>query len=204
MKKSIQFLAACFAFATLSANSHAWVPNEKDLGAAITSGDFTRYEGDLKTWLVSIMPAVVSEQTLKPIMDSPTVALALAQRQFIAKVGPNPLGAFAKADPANKTFLIWLLNDSHALHEYLLGATPLSIPVREDNSYGLSTNNLETWKKIFVADPDSRKGIPLRIAIATALRPPGTGSPGSGQQKVHSAPLVRYAYFKNAQAKKEL
>ena len=204
MKNIIQLLAVCVAFASLSTNTHAWAPNEKDLSAAITSGDFAAYEGNLKTWLSSKMPATISGKALKPVLDTPAVALALAQRQFIAKVGPNPLGAFANADPANKTFLTWLLNDSHALHEYLLGATPLSIPAREDNSYGLSTNNLDTWKKIFVADPDSKAGIPLRIAIATALRPPGTGSPGSGQQKVHAGPLVRYAYFKNAHAKKEL
>lgn len=185
----------------------AWEPNAKDLDAAVERGDFAEYLTNVTTWLSQKAPAdssQLSKDTLLPILQDPNVSLALAQRQFIAKVGAAPLGTFAKADAANKAFLSWLLKDSEALHEYLLAATPLSIPAREDNSYGLSTSTLHNFKTIVTADPQAKEGIYRRLAMATALRPPGTGSPGSGQQKTHSQPVVRYNYFKAAHQKGEL
>lgn len=202
--KITHLIAACVALASLSTNSHAWAPNANELTTAINSGDFTAYENNLRTWLSAKAPATISLETLQPILKDATVALPLAQRQFIAKVGPNHLATFAKAAPANKTFLAWLLGNSKALHEYLLATTPLSIPVRDDNSYGLPVGGLENWKNIFTADPLSKDGVNLKIAIATSIRPPGTGSRGSGQQKVPSTPLVRYQYFRDAHAKREL
>ena len=80
----------------------------------------------------------------------------------------------------------------------------MKIALREDDSWSISTPTLEIWKRIFVADPESRQGVPLKLAMATALRPPGTGAPGSGQQKPPSDPLLRYQYFKTAHAKHEL
>ncbi len=203
-KQSFKPLLACALLCSLPANLHAWAPNANELGTAITSGDFSAYENNLRTWLSAKAPASISEETLKPVLLDATVALPLAQRQFIAKVGPSNLSNFAKADPKNKTFLAWLLGNSKALHEYLLATTPLSVPVRDDNSYGLPLGGLENWKNIFSADPQSKEGINLKIAIATSIRPPGTGSRGSGQQKVPSTPLVRYQYFKDAQAKGQL
>jgi len=165
------------------------------------------YLTNVSAWLGQQAPAdpqKVTPAALATLLGKPGVALALAQRQFIAKVEPGKLGAFAKADATHKPFLTWLLKNPDALQLYLLGATPLSLAAREDNSYGLATGALDNWAKIFTADPASRDGIYLRLAIATALRPPGTGSPGSGQQKTPSTPLVRYTYFKTAHAKKEL
>jgi hypothetical protein len=78
------------------------------------------------------------------------------------------------------------------------------LAAREDNSWSISPGALEIWKKIQLADPDSKEGICLRMAIATGLRPPGTGAPGSGQTKPFSDPVVRYKYFKTAHANKEL
>ena len=209
-KITLQSLLACVLLWSLPAQLFAGEPKAADVDTAINSGEFTALLTNLTTWLSQKAPADPAKitpgtvGTVETVLKDPAVMLALAQRQFIAKLDPAKLGAFAKADPANKSFLSWLMKNSHALHEYLLAATPLSIPAREDNSYGLGTDVLETWKQIFVADPDSKAGLPLRLAIATALRPPGTGSPGSGQQKTHSDPLVRYKYFKDAHAKKEL
>ncbi len=207
LKFTVQSVLACALLFSLPAKSPAWEPNSRDLEAAISSGEFAGYLTNLSAWLAQRLPAVpakISQAAVDPLLQNPAFSLALAQRQFIAKLEPGKLGAFAKADAANKTFLAWLLKNPKALDLYLLGATPLSIPAREDNSYGLSTDVLERWKTIFVADPASRDGIYLRLAIATALRPPGTGSRGSGQQKVPSTPLVRYQYFKGAHARKEL
>lgn len=206
-KSTIPSLLCCALLGLLPAKVLAWEPSVRDVDTAITGGDFAGLLTNLSAWLakrVPADPAKISPTALDPLLQNPAFALLLAQRQFIAKVGPDKLTAFAKVDPAHKTFLAWLLKNPKALDLYLLGATPLSIPVREDNSYGLSTGALENWKTIFVADPASRDGLYLRLAIATALRPPGTGSRGSGQQKVPSTPLVRYQYFKNAHAKREL
>ena len=204
---ALKSFVVCTILWSLPTSLRAWEPNAWDLDAAINSGDFARYFDSVSKWLAQKAPAVpdqIAQATLEPVLQNPAVALALAQRQFIAKVEPGKLGAFARADAANKPFLSWLLKNPNALHQYLLGATPLAISAREANNYGLSTAALDNWKKIFVADPESRDGICLRLAIATALRPPGTGSPGSGQQKTHSIPLVRYKYFKTAHANREL
>lgn len=195
---------ACAILFSFPAKLLAWAPNANDLSRAVSSGDFTTYEKNLRTWLSAKAPATISQETLQPILKDVTVVLPLAQRQFITKVGPSNLGVFAKAAPANKTFLAWLLRSPNALHEYLLATTPLSIPIRENNSYGLPITALENWKNIFTADPNSKEGTNLKIAIATSIRPPGTGSRGSGQQKVPSTPLVRYQYFKDAHAKNKL
>ena len=206
-KPTIHCLMLLAMLLSFSEPLQAWEPNAKALETVIDSGEFADYFANLSAWLVQkapVDPAKISATALDTILQDPAIALALAQRQFIAKAEPSKLGAFANADAANKTFLKWLLKNPNALQLYLLGATPLSIPVREDNSYGLSTRVLENWRTIFDAAPESRDGIYLRLAIATSLRPAGTGSPGSGQAKVHSTPLVRYQYFQTAHANKEL
>ena len=209
MNKLARFVVASIAaclLGSLPATLSAWEPNAQELDAAVASGEFAGYLGNLTTWLSKKAPETgkISQEALVPLLDDPKVGLALAQRQFIAKVGADKLGSFARLDGANKTFLSWLLANPVALNEFLLTATPLSIPVREDNSYGFSTEVLHRWRTIFIADPQSKEGVYLRLAIATALRPPGTGSPGSGQPKVPTRPVVRYNYFKTAHEKKEL
>ena len=197
----------CASFSAMPQPARAWEPAAKDLDEAIASGSFVRYADNLAAWLEAKLPkdpAKLTPPAAEKILHDPLAGIVLAQHQLIAKTGPDPLGAFAHADPANQRFLGWLLKDPTALDTFLLAATPLSLAARKDNSYRISTDVLRRWQTIFAADPDSRAGIPLRLAIATALRPPGTGSPGSGQQKVPSAPLVRYRYFRNAHANREL
>jgi len=204
---TIQSAVLCAILWVLPARGHAWEPSARDLDEVITSGTFARYADNLSGWLAAKLPsdpAKVTKPATDKILQDPLAGLVLAQHQFIAKTGPDPLATFAKAAPANKRFLEWLLKDADALDQFLLAATPLSIAAREDNSYRIATDILRRWQTIFAADPGSRTGIPLRLAIASSLRPPGTGSPGSGQQKVPSPPLVRYMYFKNACANKEL
>jgi hypothetical protein len=186
---------------------HAWEPNVKDLDAALNTGEFAPYNTNLRDWLVKKAPAdpaKITHPTLTALLQNATVAPVLAQYQFINKVGVGQLSAFAKADPANKEFLSWVMKNRNVMELLLEGATPVRIAARDDNSWSISTNTLETWKKIRIADPDSKDGIYLHLAMATALRPPGTGSPGSGQQKTPSDPVVRYKYFKTAHANKEL
>jgi len=200
-------VAGTLLLGALSPPLHAWEPNAKDLDAAISSGEFAGYCTNLTTWLGQKTPADPTKLThpaLTALLQNPALAAVLAQRQFIAKVGPDKLSAFAKADAANKPFLTWILKSRPVTEMFLEGATPTKMAFRDDNSWSISTNTLEIWKKIYLADPDSRQGLYLRLAMATALRPPGTGSPGSGQQKTPSDPVVRYKYFKTAHANKEL
>ena len=206
-KVKFRLLIAGIAFLLIPGNLLAWEPNANDLESAIREGDFTKYYRNLSTWLNQKVPADsrgMSGTALKALLKDPAVAGALAQRQFLAKVGPDKLGTFARTDEANKPFLIWLLKNKQALDLYLEGATPVKLAAREDNSWSISVGALQIWKKIYYADPDSRQGIYLRLAMATSLRPPGTGAPGSGQQKTPSDPVVRYKYFKTAHANQEL
>ena len=186
----------------------AWEPNAKDLDAAITTGDFAGYLAGVTAWLDQKAPAVEPSETaaaaLAKLFNDPGFANALDQRQLIIKTGAKQLGAFAKANPERRAFLGWLLKNTQALDLYLEGAVPVGLAAREQNGYALPLAALEIWAKIFSADPDSKEGLCLRLAVATALRPPGTGNRGAGMQTTPTDPLVRYQYFKAAHNNKEL
>jgi hypothetical protein len=87
---------------------------------------------------------------------------------------------------------------------YLEGVVPIGIAARERNSYTLPVAALDTWKKILNADPDSKEGLYLRLAIATAVAPPGSGNRGAGQREPFADPVDRYKHFKSAHKNKEL
>ena len=186
----------------LTAPLHAWTPTAKESDAAIQTGDFAAYLANANAWLNQSGKSAAAP--LLALLKDPVFANTLAQRQLIAKTGADKLAAFAKADTANPAFLSWLLNNTQALDLYLEGCVPLSLKAREDNSYTLSTAPLEIWKKIMAADPDAKEGLYLKLAIAAAIAPPGTGSPGAGQPKVQADPVSRYQHFKTAHKNKEL
>lgn len=187
--------------------SMAWQPNPRELDSAINSGEFAPYLTNATNWLAKKVPADpsgITQPALATLLKQPVVETVLMQRTILAKLGPDKAAAFSRADVPGKNFLTWLLKDANAMREYLIATTPLSIPVREDNSHGLSTEVLNRWKALWASDPDSNAGIYLRLALATAIRPPGTGSRGAGQQAKPSDPMVRYNYFKAAHKKGEL
>ena len=186
----------------LAAPAHAWEPNAKELDNAIQTGDFAGYLKQADAWLNQLGKPV--EAPLMALLKDPAFVNALDQRQLIAKTGAEQLGAFAKAAPANQAFLGWLLNNTQAMDLYLEGAVPIGLAAREDNSYMLTVAALEIWNKILSADPDAKEGLYLRLAIATALAPPGTGAPGAGQAKTPVDPVARYQHFKTAHQNKEL
>ena len=64
--------------------------------------------------------------------------------------------------------------------------------------------SLATWRRILAADPDARSGIYQKLAIATALAPPGSGNRGAGMAKTPGDPVDRYKHFKTAHARGEL
>lgn len=205
--QTVRLIVACAMALLLPLGGYAWEPNAKDLDTAISSGDFGDYQAKLSAWLGEKVPAEagkITEDALKALLKDAVFANALAQRQFIAKLGVENIGKFAKTDADSKAFLGWIMKDTAIMDLYLEGATPVSQGQRENNGWGLSTGSLETWKKIYLADPDSRQGIYLRLAMATALRPPGSGNRGAGMQDKPSDPLVRYTHFKTAHKNKEL
>lgn len=192
-----QSLVACALAWSLPAHA-------MDADAAIKSGDFGGYLNEATAWLKAKTAGKTDAVALAALLQDPAFANALDQRQLIAKIGPDKLGSFAKADPANVTFLNWLLKSTEAMDQYLEANVPIQLAAREENGYTISPGPLELWKKIVQADPDAKTGIPMKLAIATAIRPPGTSAPGAGQQLTPSDPLVRYQYFKTAHKNKEL
>jgi hypothetical protein len=68
----------------------------------------------------------------------------------------------------------------------------------------LNPASLQIWQKILKADPDAKDGIYQKLAIATALRPPGSVNIGAGGAATPADPVTRYTYYKTAHQKKEL
>jgi hypothetical protein len=141
---------------------------------------------------------------LDALLKNPVFRTVLDQRQLIAKTGPDPLGTFAKAAPANRKFLTWLLGNTPAMELYLEAVVPIGIAAREANKYTLSTGVLEIWNKILLADPDAREGLYLKLAIATAIAPPGSVNIGAGGAATPEDPVARFKHFKVAHQHKGL
>ena len=172
--------------------------------AAIKSGDFGGYLSQLTGFLKGKTDGKSDPAVLDALLKDAEFANVLDRREFIAKVGAEKLGAFAKADPANQEFLGWVFKSTEAMDQYLEAHVPIHLAAREQHGWTINPGSLELWKKIVASDPDAKTGLPMKIAIATALRPPGSGAPGAGQAKAPTDPLVRYKYYKDAQKNKEL
>ncbi len=187
--------------------AQAKAPQVLDLDAALQTGDFDGYFAALSAHLAEKVPAEpsrVSEAAVDALLRDPVTANLLCQRQFLAKHGVAAVAAFARADRECKTFLRWLLPNTAAVDLYLEGATPIGINDREANAYTLNPAALDIWKRIFRADPESREGLYLELAIAAALAPPGSGNRGAGMAKTPADPVGRYLHFKSAHGRKEL
>ena len=146
----------------------------------------------------------LSEAAPGRLLQRPEFAGALARRQFIAKVGAKELDAFFTGDPASAAFLVWVLQDTSALENCLEGATPVPLARRSEDTWTIPVAALAIWRDIWRADPESRAGLYLRLAIATGLSPPGTGNQGAGQAAKPPEPLARYQHYKEAHRNGEL
>lgn len=205
--RAARWLGAGVVFLSLCLTTRAWEPNEADLDAAIAKGSFSDYFGKLTEWLGAKVPAQtnqISEATLTPLVKDKAVLDALTLRTFIAKCGGQNVDAFAAANDGNKAFLKWVLRNTEAMDLCLIGATPNALAWRADNSWGVPVSALNIWKTIYEADPDSKSGLYLRLAIATGLNPPGTSERGAGQPATPPDPLSRYNHFKAAHKNGEL
>jgi hypothetical protein len=199
--KSVIMSALLFPLAT---SILAGDPNDKELDAAIQRGDFADYVSKATFWLNQKIPANPDEKALVALLKDSEFRKVLDQRQLIVKTGADKLGVFAKEDPANKAFLSWLLKNTQAMDLYLEGSVPIGLATRDADKYTLNTAALEIWKKIFGSDPDAKAGIYQKMAIATAILPPGSINIGAGGAKTPADPVVRYMYYKTAQKNGEL
>ena len=186
-----------------AASLHAWEPGGADLDTAIADGDFTAYLDRVTVFLAEQSAGKTDQAALTALIEDPQVRAAIDQRQLIAACGTDKLGLFARADPANRAFLDWLMKDTAALDLFLEGFVPLHLNAREQNDYSISTDALDRLRRIKAADPELEAGLYLRVAIATAIAPPGSGAPGAGQGKTVD-PVDRYKHYKEAHRNKEL
>ncbi len=207
--RTAQPFIACILLLLLALNLYAWEPNTDDLDKAVKAGDFTAYFSNISAWLNQKTPADASKTTeagMKALLEDPVFRNTLSQRQLLSKHGVEDVGAFARADQGNRTLLAWLLRNTEAMDLYLAGATPTGRERREANTFTLDMASLELWRKLFDTDPDSKKGIYLKLAIATALSPPPAmsyvGAGGIGAVPID--PVDRYKHFKSAHKKEEL
>lgn len=206
--KPLHWLVGGMMLLALSTTAHAWVPNARDRAAAMNAGNFNAYSDRLAEWLnqqVPADPARITKESMMALLKDPGFVGALAERQFIGKVWDQPdLGGYAKASPKNKAFLTWVMSSGKLMDGVLLTRTPTESAARYDNSWSINAYVLEDWRKIWEAYPESRSGLYLRLAIATALRPPGTGNVGVGMAKEQSTALARFGNYLKARKNQEL
>jgi len=147
--------------------------------------------------------AIQASADVREFESEAGVGLTLLRYQLLRKVGAPALQDFRK-DRAQEAFLGWLWDNPAALHLFLEGATPLGLAQRDDDKTPIKVETLVLWSQLWKADPQSRDGLFLRLAIASALLPPGEGNHGAGQQVPPPDPAKRYQHFKQAYLAKEL
>jgi hypothetical protein len=175
------------------------------LRAAGLPADFVTEQPKLQAVLTGRVStlAIQGSADLREFESEAGVGLTLLRYQLLRKVGASVLQDFRK-DRAQEAFLVWLWDNPSALHLFLEGATPLGLTQRDEDKALIKAETLALWSQLWNADPESREGLFLRLAIATALLPPGQGNHGAGQQVPPPDPAKRYQHFKQAFLAKEL
>lgn len=184
-------LAVCAIMLAMPVTVCAWEPNEKDLDAAISSGDFSGYFANVSAWLDKTAPAdaaKITEAAMTAMIKDPLFRNALDQRRFMETHGVSNLNTFVKIE-ARRPFLAWVMKSTERMDLYLEYATP-------------KIDALERWFKLYTEDPECREGMYLRLAMAASLWPPGGVGQYRGNEVIEWQ--KRYNNFKNAHKKKEL
>jgi len=207
VKRAVTSLMVCIVASSFSAGAGVSEPDVGTLDAAINTGRFADYHRAITAWLNARVPAGaggVSASALKALLEEPAFAKVLARRQFISKVGVEEMGSFARGGRKPQAFLAWLLHHTEPMTLCLEGATPIGTDRRKQDDWTIPASSLAIWAGIFHTDPASRRGVCLKLAIATGLNPPGTGNQGAGQAEEAADPLDRYNHFKAAYKNGEL
>jgi hypothetical protein len=175
----------------------AWEPGVVELEKAIKSRDFTGYFTEATKWLnnkaLPVDAVKIAEAAQAGLFKDLKLAAALEQRELIARCGADKLGAFAKADAGNQTFLAWLMKSTQIMALFLEGGEP-----QEKDYLGA----LGVLRKIVDADPDARAGMHLRMAMGTALSLARTTRAFHCEETID--PVQRYLHYKTAQKNGEL
>jgi hypothetical protein len=200
----LKFVIAAAFLCSMTWQLMAGQPDDRALDAAIKSGDFSIYLADANAWLKQKTPARPTRADLEALLIDSSFRCVLNQRQLISKTGTDKLGEFAKADPANREFLSWLMKSAPVMELYLEASVPLSLAAREANKYTLNTKALEIWENVLKADADAKEGLCLKLAIAVGIAPPGSVNIGAGGAAKPADPVERYKLYKTAHQKKEL
>lgn len=207
-------VVVCGMFLSFAAHLHAWEPNAEDLDVAIKAGNFTGHFTNLTNWLnerIPTDPGKITEAGMKELLKDPVFIGALVQRQFIAALGVDNAGAFVRVDSTHKDFLDWLMEDTQEgdYHYFALPATFLDWVLQNTEAMDLcllsggapSTKSLDVWRKLVNADPESKEGIYLKLAIAVSLSAP---SGASHWIETPTDPVLRYELYKSAHKNSEL
>ena len=175
------------------------------LQAAGLPADFVTEQPKLQAVLAGRVStlAIQASADVREFESEAGVGLTLLRYQLLRKVGTTALQDFRK-DRTQEAFLVWLWDNPLALHLFLEGATPLGLTQRDEDKALIKAETLALWSQLWNADPQSHDGSFLRLAIATALLPPGEGNHGAGQQVPPPSPTKRYQHFKQAYLAKEL
>jgi hypothetical protein len=163
---------------------------QKTAAAAVKDGAWKEWTD----WLGKLLSAELTRSSLQPspaafakFISQPQAALALAQWRLLTATGPDNFKAVAEKD--GTAFLTWLFSNQAALNIYL-GSGPLDA---EQNPRGL-----EVWRDIYRSDAESRDGLWLRVAAATALA--HTVPVKSLADGGEIDPQKRYQYYRNARS----
>lgn len=125
--------------------------------------------------------------SINRLLAQPQFALALSQWRLLSVTGPDHFQTVA--DKGGTEFLGWLFSNQEALDAYL-GSGPLD---REGTARGL-----EIWRELDATYPESRGGLWMRVAAATALA--HTVPVKSLADGGEIDPLQQFRYFRNTQA----
>lgn len=200
IRRIVGLTAGFLALLAVAGPVSAWEPNDKDMDTAIRSGDFGGYFANLNAWLQAKTPADLaktSEAALTALVKDPAVRKALDQRQFLVTHGVENMGKFAKVE-SHRAFLAWVMKSTEIMDLYL-EAVASNDGLIGDGARDLGT--LERWHQLYTEDPDTHKGVYMKLAMAAAVFPPGGAGMYSGEPIDW---LKRYYNFKTANEKKEL
>ncbi len=125
--------------------------------------------------------------SINRLLGQPQFALALSQWRLLSVTGIDHFQAVADKDGSK--FLTWLFGNQDALDAYL-GSGPLD---KEETARGL-----EIWRELYAIFPESRSGLWLRVAAATALA--HTVPVKSLADGGDIDPLQQFRYFRNTHA----
>jgi len=201
-KEAALLLIVCAMLLLLPESVHAWEPSDRERTAGLKAGDIQPYRGKLTALFKQKLPAQITKKKLKALLKDRSFMDALIEVQFINKAWG--MAEWAKKDPKYLAFVSWVMSKPKLMDKVLLARTPSSMFHRHDNSWSIEARYLDYWKQIYYADSTSREGLYLRLAIACALRPPGTQNQGAGMAKEKSTPLARYKHYREAHARGDL